>query len=179
MSIVTKNGDGGKTSLFGGKKVYKDDLLVEAYGSLDELSSFIGLVINFVKKEKNLLLSLQKDLYQIMAFLAKAPIKIDSLKEKTQLIEEIIEKEEKKLLKVNQFILPTGSPAVSWFHILRVICRRIERRVISLRKRKNISQKELLIIVSFLNRLSDLFFILARKYNQEKEILVRQSPTTH
>lgn len=173
MTIVTKNGDGGKTSLFGGKKVYKDNLLVEAYGSIDELSSFVGLIANFVNKEKDFLVSLQKDLYQIMAFLAAAPIKIDFLREKTQLIEKVIEKEEKKLFKLNKFILPTGSSTSSWFHILRVICRRSERRIVSLRKVKDISSKELLIIISFLNRLSDLFFIFSRKYNKKKEILVK------
>lgn len=173
MTIVTKNGDGGKTSLFGGKKVYKDNLLVEAYGSIDELSSFVGLVANFIKKERYFLVSLQKDFYQIMAFLAAAPIKVDFLREKTQSIEKIIEKEENKLLKVNQFVLPTGSTTSSWFHVLRVICRRSERRIVSLRKIKNISSKELSIIISFLNRLSDLFFIFSRKYNKKKEILVK------
>lgn len=173
MTIITKNGDQGKTSLYGGKKVYKDDLFVEAYGSLDELSSFIGLVVNFLKKEKDFFISLQKDLYQIMAFLALAPVDISYLKEKIILIEKTTESEEKKLPKINQFILPTGALISSWFHVLRVICRRAERRVVSLRKNKIISQKDWLMIIVFLNRLSDLFFILARKYNQKKDILVK------
>ena len=173
MTIVTKNGDCGKTSLFGGKRVYKDNPLVEAYGSLDELSSFVGLVANFVNKEKDFLVSLQKDFYQMMAFLAGACVNLTFLKEKTALFEKIIKEEEKKLAKINQFILPTGSLESSWFHVLRAICRRVERKVVGLRKKKKPRQKELLIIISFLNRLSDLFFILSRKYNQEKEILVK------
>lgn len=173
MSIVTKNGDEGKTSLFGGKKVSKDDPLIEAYGSLDELSSFIGLAICYIKEKKDFFLSLQKDLYQIMAFLAKAPVKITSLQEKTQTIEKMIQSEEKRLPKINQFILPSGSISSCWFHILRVICRRSERQIVGLRKKKIISHKQLLMIIAFLNRLSDLFFIYARKKNQEKEILVK------
>lgn len=173
MTIVTKNGDQGKTSLFGGEKVSKDYPLIEAYGSLDELSSFIGLALCYIKEKKDFFLSLQKDLYQIMAFLAKAPVKITPLQEKTQTIEKIIQSEEKRLSKINQFILPSGSVSSCWFHTLRVICRRAERRIVNLQRKKTIPHKQLLIIIAFLNRLSDLFFIYARKKNQEKEVLVK------
>lgn len=167
MAIYTKTGDDGTTALYGGKRLLKSNLQVEAYGSIDELTSFIGLVINKLinKKDKLFLISLQKDLYQIMAILSGAKINPQFLFEKKILsFENKIDELEKKLPKLTKFILPGGTEISSWFHILRVICRRAERNVV--RFNNNI------IIVKYLNRLSDFLFIMARNYGKNKEVVL-------
>ncbi|HEX7543096.1 MAG TPA: cob(I)yrinic acid a,c-diamide adenosyltransferase [Patescibacteria group bacterium] len=167
MSIYTRTGDAGTTGLYGGKRILKSDLQVEAYGSIDELTSFIGLVANKLinKKDKLFLISLQKDLYQIMAVLSGAKIDLQFLFEKKVLsFENKIDELEKKLPKLTKFILPGGTEISSWFHILRVICRRAERNVV--RFNNNI------IIVKYLNRLSDFLFVMARTYGKNKEIVL-------
>ena len=167
MPIYTKTGDNGTTALYGGKRLLKSDLQVEAYGSIDELTSFIGLVVNKLinRKDKLFLISLQKDLYQIMAVLSGANIDLKFLfGEKVLTFENKIDESEKKLPKLNKFILPGGTEISSWFHILRVICRRAERNVV--RFDNNI------IIIKYLNRLSDLLFVMARTYGKDKEIIL-------
>ena len=167
MSIYTKTGDDGTTAIYGGKRLLKSDLQVEAYGSIDELTSFIGLVLNKLinRKDKLFLISLQKDLYQIMAVLSGANIDSKFLfGEKALTFENKIDELEKKLPRLNKFILPGGTETSSWFHILRVICRRAERNVV--RFNNNI------IIIKYLNRLSDLLFVMARTYGKNKEIIL-------
>ena len=167
MSIYTKTGDDGTTAIYGGKRLLKSDLQVEAYGSIDELTSFIGLVLNKLinRKDKLFLISLQKDLYQIMAVLSGANIDSKFLfGEKALTFENKIDELEKKLPRLNKFILPGGTETSSWFHILRVICRRAERNAV--RFNNNI------IIVKYLNRLSDLLFVMARTYGKNKEIIL-------
>jgi len=167
MSIYTKTGDDGTTAIYGGKRLLKSDLQVEAYGSIDELTSFIGLVLNKLinRKDKLFLISLQKDLYQIMAVLSGANIDSKFLfGEKALTFENKIDELEKKLPRLNKFILPGGTEISSWFHILRVICRRAERNVV--RFNNNV------IIVKYLNRLSDLLFVMARNYGKNKEIVL-------
>ncbi len=169
MPIYTKTGDGGKTSVFGGQRISKASPQIFACGSLDELSSFIGLAINETGKEKKLLSEIQIDLYQIMAFLSGANVKISFLNQRVKFIEQIIDDVANKLPKLNRFILPQGSKTSNWFHILRTVCRRAERVVVSYYDQE---KKDNPIVIVYLNRLSDLFFILARKYNQNQEISV-------
>ena len=172
MSIYTKIGDDGTTSLFGGKKVLKSNPQVEAYGSVDELTSFIGLVITKTTSQqtKKILIQIQKDLYQIMSLfsttLTTTARSYNSRHLETQVkkFEQMIDNFEKKLPKLNKFILPGGTEISSWFQILRVICRRAERNVI--RFNNNI------IIIKYLNRLSDLLFVMARNYGKNKEIVL-------
>ncbi|MBI5123402.1 cob(I)yrinic acid a,c-diamide adenosyltransferase [Candidatus Roizmanbacteria bacterium] len=167
MSIYTRTGDSGTTGLYGGKRLSKSDLQVEAYGSIDELTSFIGLVVNKLinRKDKLFLISLQKDLYQIMAVLSDAKIDLKFLFEARVLsFEKKIDGLEKKLPKLNKFILPGGNEISSWFHILRVVCRRAERNAV--RFNNNI------IIVKYLNRLSDLLFVMARNYGKNNEVVL-------
>lgn len=167
MSIYTKTGDDGTTALYGGKRLLKSDLQVEAYGSIDELTSFIGLVLNKLinRKDKLFLISLQKDLYQIMAVLSGTNINLKFLfGEKVLTFENKIDELEKKLPRLNKFILPGGTETSSWFHILRVICRRAERNVVKFNNNT--------IIVKYLNRLSDLLFVMARTYGKNKEIIL-------
>lgn len=166
MAIYTKTGDDGTTALYGGRRISKSDLQVDAYGSIDELTSFIGLVVSKLinKKDKLFLISLQKDLYPIMAVLSGAKIDLEFLKKNILYFENRIDELEKKLPKLNKFILPGGTEISSWLHILRVICRRAERNVV--RFNNNIE------VVKYLNRLSDLFFTMARQYGKNKEVVL-------
>ncbi len=171
MSIVTKKGDWGTTYLFSGKQVPKDSEVIEAIGSLDELSSFIGLA-SVIENEKEwicFLQSIQKVLYQIMAFCAGKKNKNDLLKDEISSLEEKIFSLEKELTPIKNFIAPRGTMISSWYHILRTICRRAERRVVSLIKKNPKQEKKQIII--YLNRLSDFFYLLARKKNKNKEMI--------
>lgn len=174
--IITKRGDSGKTSLLNGKRVWKDDRIIEALGSLDELSSFIGLVRSKIKRknDQKLLITIQKNLYQIMAVIAGSKENLDGLKESIGKIERLILEKEKKLPKIIRFILPDGEEISSWFHILRVISRNTERKVVACFKKEKIlkKNKNQKIIFAYLNRLSDLFFILAREFQTKEETLV-------
>lgn len=161
MPIYTKTGDKGDTSLFGGKRVAKSDLQVEACGQIDELSSFLGLIIAKLEAapEKEFLTGIQKDLYHIMASLS-GDKEIINLGTKISEFEKRMDDIEKHEPKLNKFILPQGNEIASLFHIARTICRRAERAVIRYFER----DKDLEIIM-YLNRLSDLLFMFARFYN--------------
>ena len=152
MSIYTKTGDSGTTSLFGGKRVKKSDCQIAAYGAVDELTSYFGLVEakRIDGKEKKFITMIQNDLYQIMAYLAGYPT-LD-----TQ--------------KLTSFILPQGGETSALFHVTRTICRRAEREVIKLYPKKLHVTRYTLQVIQYLNRLSDLLFMLARKHSlQEKK----------
>lgn len=166
MPIYTKTGDKGTTSLYGGKRVLKSNILIEAYGSIDELSAFIGLATTKIKQkqDKLLLISIQHDLQQIMSYLSQRKINLVNLGKKIKVFEQIIDKTNLRLSKLTGFILSQGSEISCWFHVLRTVCRRTERVVV-----RTLNEMK---IVQYLNRLSDLFFTLARKYNQNKEILI-------
>ncbi|GAB4218637.1 MAG: cob(I)yrinic acid a,c-diamide adenosyltransferase [Candidatus Microgenomates bacterium] len=168
MHIYTKTGDKGETSLFGGKRVLKSDVQIEAYGQIDELTSFIGLVSTITKKDEQFLIQIQKDLYRIMAYLSGAKINLDFLEKRVLDFEKRIDEIEKNLPKLNNFIIPGADEHSAWFHILRTICRRVERVVVKLNQ-----QKPVLNIITYFNRLSDLFFVLARKYGKNKELLLK------
>lgn len=168
MSVYTKTGDDGTTSLFGGKRILKSDAQVEAYGSVDELSSYIGLVSSKlkVKSEKLFLLQIQKDLYKIMACLSGAKIDVRFLDHRVKNFEKKIDEMEKKLTKLTRFILPQGNEASCLFHVVRTVCRRAERKVVNCFNRSQLPITNYqLLILKYLNRLSDLFFIFSRWYN--------------
>lgn len=175
MSIYTRTGDSGLTSTYNGKRILKSDPQIEAYGSIDELNSFIGLVISKLnsKPGRLLLTQIQYDLHQIMAFLSGAKTNIVLFKKRLNFFEQKIDKISLNLTKLTSFILPQGSETSAWFHWLRAVCRRTERRVINyFKKNQTKLSPQSLIIISYLNRLSDLFFVLARKHNRQKEIVV-------
>src|SRR3989344_3166578 len=132
MSIYTRTGDRGKTSLFGGKRTAKSNIRVEAYGSVDELSSYVGLISSKIKslKSKVYLTEIQKDLYKIMAALSGAKIDLRFLESRVKDFEKQIDRMDEKLPKLTRFILPGGSGLAAWFHVLRTICRRSERNVV-------------------------------------------------
>lgn len=173
MPIYTKTGDKGTTSLFGGKRLSKADIQIEAYGTIDELTSFLGMIIVKIKskKEREFFTTTQNDLYQIMGVLAGANSPIESLSERITLFEQTIDSLEIKLPKLNRFILPGGTELSAWFHIVRTICRRAERNVVALQQTKKIDEKKILLSIQYLNRLSDLMFTYARWYNREQEII--------
>lgn len=172
MAVYTKNGDKGKTTLFGGKTILKSDLRVEAYGTVDELSSYIGLLSIKVnkKKDSNLFILIQKDLYHVMAYLALGNTDLSSLPTHIERFEKTIDSYESVLPRITKFILPQGTELSMHAHICRTICRRAERTVVRFfySSKKNSGQT---LIIPYLNRLSDLLFILARAYNTKEIVL--------
>ena len=167
MKIYTKTGDGGTTSLIGGTKVSKAHLRIEAYGTVDELNSYIGLCGDLLpgKKSNTILQEIQDRLFTIGSALACDPeketkMKIPDLKEDdVALLENEIDKMNDVLPPMKSFILPGGHPTVSHIHVTRCICRRAERCCVRLQIEKNEVES---IIPKYLNRLSDYLFILAR-----------------
>jgi len=170
MKIYTKTGDKGETGLFGGERVPKNSPRIEAYGTIDELNAFIGLAVTEVKDEsvKELLVKIQSQLFTVGSDLATP----DTEKNKKLNIErtpaeyykeaeEAIDKYNEKLEELKSFILPGGGKAAAMLHVCRTIARRAERVVVALKDTVNISDN----ILIFLNRLSDLFFVLSRYEN--------------
>ncbi|HWP82346.1 MAG TPA: cob(I)yrinic acid a,c-diamide adenosyltransferase [Bacteroidota bacterium] len=173
MKIYTKTGDGGETSLFGGKRVPKDDLRIEAYGHVDELNSWIGLVrSNRLDADVNSALSrIQSDLFILGADLAspaaltkKGVVRVSS--SHIAFLEQTIDRLDERLPKLSTFILPGGIPAGAQLHIARAVCRRAERAVVRLSKKEEVNDSARI----YLNRLSDLLFVLARTVNRAAEV---------
>jgi cob(I)alamin adenosyltransferase len=170
MKIYTKGGDKGETSLLGGTRVAKSHDRVEAYGNLDELNSFIGLIRDqdILPHYKEVLLRVQENLFVAEALIARDPEKptraLPSLSEDDILIlEQEIDAMNAELPPLTNFILPGGHQTVSFCHIARTVCRRAERSLIRLNKESPVEN----IIIQLLNRLSDYLFVLARKTGQD------------
>ncbi|MBK7359384.1 MAG: cob(I)yrinic acid a,c-diamide adenosyltransferase [Saprospiraceae bacterium] len=168
MKIYTKSGDQGTTSLFGGRRISKDDLRIEAYGTIDELNSALGLLNNLINQTalNERMLNIQSYLFVIGSNLAADPdnnlIKVPALeKSKTNLLESWIDEMEKELKPLQFFVLPGGCQASSQAHTCRTICRRAERRVVSLAQLESVNPE----IIIYLNRLSDFLFVLSRYLN--------------
>lgn len=176
MPIYTRSGDTGTTSLFGGKRIIKSDSLIEAYGGIDELSSFLGLLFYYCKRkdDKKEITIIQKDLYLIMGHLAGAQIDLDPLTERTFQFEQEMDILGKNLPALHRFILPQGSLLSVYAHISRTVCRRVERSLVKYFSSQRNKQTRSDLILSYINRLSDFLYIKARKYNQRQkgEILV-------
>jgi cob(I)alamin adenosyltransferase len=173
MKIYTKTGDKGTTALFGGTRVPKDHIRIESYGTVDELNSYIGLIrdqeINTHYKE--ILIEIQDRLFTVGAILA-TPAEKEILKNgkarlqnlgiiasDIELLENEIDAMELELPQMTHFVLPGGHPTVSHCHIARCICRRAERLTVHLSHNEAVAE----IVISYLNRLSDYLFVLARK----------------
>jgi cob(I)alamin adenosyltransferase len=170
MKLYTKTGDAGKTALFGGKRILKSDLQLEAYGTIDELSSTLGWVaVSLDDDDVGFLTHIQKELYAIMAVLAGSDQTVlDHLKESTQTLEQKIDALTRSLPEITDFILPQGSEACTRLHIARTVCRRAERAVVNWHAHSDHATEEKKIIAQYilpyLNRLSDYLFMLARSY---------------
>ncbi len=168
MKIYTKTGDKGDTSLFGGQRVPKDALRIEAYGTVDELNSVLGIVRadNQEKEIDSIIRRIQNDLFVLGADLAtprsqrsKSIKRIDA--NDSRHLEKTIDQLEEHLKPLKTFILPGGSSVASRLHFARTVCRRAERSVVRLSRNEDIGEG----ITIYLNRLSDLLFVLARYAN--------------
>jgi cob(I)alamin adenosyltransferase len=170
MKIYTLTGDDGTTSLSGGRRVPKHSLRVEAYGSVDELIAWIGLLRSYKDNSSRVetLLYIQDQLMRCAASLAYDRTN-DRVRlvlpedECTAVLEREIDRMEESLPKLTNFILPGGDKLVSYCHIARCVCRRAERAVLRLKEAEEISE----IVIRFLNRLSDFLFVLSRKISIE------------
>lgn len=170
MKIYTKTGDQGITSLLGGVRVPKSDLRIDAYGTIDELNSYLGLLRDQeVNAHRTLLLKeIQDRLFTIGADLATVPGK-DKVKKPDLHSEDVLRLENEmdamdaQLPMLTSFILPGGHTAVSFCHLARTVCRRSERIVVELASEEQVSE----LVIQYLNRLSDYLFVLGRKMAQE------------
>jgi cob(I)alamin adenosyltransferase len=176
LSIVIKSGDGGTTGLLGGKRVQKDDIRVECYGTVDELNTFLGFALSLSRDglfvdELNIV---QNDLHLIASRIALQPGASDETKkivpdfEEARLtrIEEMIEKAESAVPPLTQFILYGGTEYASALNVLRAIARRAERMIVRLDRAENVEP----VIMAYINRLSDLFFVLSRAVNHSRGV---------
>jgi cob(I)alamin adenosyltransferase len=165
MKIYTKTGDKGQTSLLGGKRLQKNHIRIEAYGTVDELNSFLGVLRDSYKDESlnTLWIDIQDRLFTIGSTLA-APhdgkkFKIPEINEADiTLLENVIDSMNNELEPMQSFILPGGNLAASWAHVCRTVCRRAERRCVELAANEEVPE----LVVKYLNRLSDYFFVLSR-----------------
>jgi cob(I)alamin adenosyltransferase len=170
IKIYTKGGDKGETSLLGGTRVPKSHERVEAYGNLDELNSFIGLIRDQEIRShyRDVLIRVQENLFIAEALVARDPEKpsanLPSLEDsEIILLENEIDRMNEELPPLRNFILPGGKTVVSYCHIARTVCRRAERSLIRLNRISPVEE----IIIRFVNRLSDYLFVLARKTGKD------------
>ncbi len=174
MKIYTKKGDKGWTSLIGGTKVLKSELRIESYGMVDELNSYLGLVVHGIPKRNNIrkVVGIVQDrLFIIGSQLAKdqrvSTMKLPQLKsDDVLLLEQEIDRMTEKMPALTSFILPGGSLAASYCHVARCVCRRAERTVVALSLKDRVDP----IMIVYLNRLSDYLFVLARFLNKQKKV---------
>lgn len=175
IKIYTKTGDNGKTSLIGGTKVLKSHIRIEAYGTVDELNSYIGLLSDQFQHDKTTvsLREVQDRLFTIGSSLACDPdkeprLKIPDLKESdVQWLENEIDTMNLVLTPMKSFILPGGHVSISTAHVVRCVCRRAERHCVSMLEQQLFVDP---LVIKYLNRLSDYLFILARFIAHELKI---------
>jgi cob(I)alamin adenosyltransferase len=170
VKIYTKTGDGGETSLFGGARVRKDDARIDAYGTVDELNSTIG-VARATSPSSPLdaqLHAIQSDLFDIGAHLASPGTSRFAGPDDAQIaaLEQSIDAMEAELAPLRAFILPGGTLAAAQLHIARTVCRRAERLVVALRDDDAATRSS----IAYLNRLSDFLFVAARFANQQSGV---------
>ena len=177
MTIYTRTGDSGATSLFGGKRLPKDDLRVTAYGTVDELNSFLGQAAASTPAEmaewRQRLIATQSDCFTIGAILAtpktgqSKPQHIPELsEERVTVLEGWIDDLDSELAPLEAFVLPGGTGAAAALHVARGVCRRAERYAVALARQEPIEP----VIVRYLNRLSDFLFTLARAANARQGV---------
>ncbi len=171
--IYTRTGDDGTTGLGGGQRVAKEDERIEAYGTVDELNSFVGLAVcaGIEADLEAMLVKIQNDLFDLGSDLCvleadKQKYKIRTIEEKqVGRLEKWIDLLQKSLGPLENFILPGGSVGGANLHVCRTVCRRAEREVLRLRRKETVGP----FVVAYLNRLSDLFFVMARYENLKKK----------
>lgn len=169
FKIYTKTGDKGETSLFGGRRLSKNHLRIEAYGTVDELNAHIGLVRDLVEPAGvgSLLFEVQNRLFVLGSSLAcdpdSQPLVPDLKASDIQVLEQEIDRMEEGLPPLKHFILPGGHPTVSHCHIARCVCRRAERLCVALAQEEQVEP----LILEYLNRLSDYLFVLSRHIGKQ------------
>lgn len=170
MKVYTKKGDSGTTQLIGGTRVPKSSLRIEAYGTVDELNSHIGLIRDQDIKQLHIdqLLEIQDRLFTLGSLLAADPdttkMKLPTIDEKDiTFLEEAIDEMEKELEPMKNFVLPGGHSTVSFTHIARCVCRRAERIITDLDHNSPVDP----VILAYMNRLSDYLFVLSRKFSKD------------
>lgn len=172
MKIYTKTGDNGTTGLIGNERVKKSNPRIAAYGTVDELNAELGIILSskLGKDIRDLLTKIQHDLFIVGADLANSDLKNKSNRvtsEMTLFLEGEIDKLEEKLPRINYFILPGGDLVASQVHLARAICRRAETNLVHLSEKDGINNESLI----YMNRLSDLLFVIARTINKRKKVL--------
>lgn len=168
MKVYTKTGDKGSTSLIGGTRVPKSHIRIDAYGTIDELNSYIGLIRD-LSEDKNvnaILVEVQDRLFTIGSMLASDPVKSkmkipDLVDEDVFVLEKEIDRMSESLPEMRSFVLPGGHPLVSHTHIARCICRRAERKIVYLSLQEQAPDK----VEVYVNRLSDYLFVLSRWFS--------------
>ena len=173
MKIYTKTGDKGTTALFGGKRVSKADIRIDAYGTVDELNSHIGMLRDQQVNSDRMgeLVGIQKRLFVIGSILATVPgnttVQVPKLNEKDiEGLELSIDAMDKALPPMRTFVLPGGHVSISAGHIARTVCRRAERLVVALDSAESVEP----LVIKYLNRLSDYLFVLCRKMAYELNV---------
>jgi len=175
VKIYTKTGDDGSTGLFGGARVQKSDARVEAYGDVDELGSVLGLARTQLTRDggRELLATIQSRLFDLGAELASAPGRELQLGAVTCIdeqsvteLERAIDDAEAPLPELTSFVLAGGSVGAAWLHLARTVCRRAERHLVRLAQREETRP----VTIHYLNRLSDLLFVLARAENHAQGV---------
>ncbi|MDR0982421.1 MAG: cob(I)yrinic acid a,c-diamide adenosyltransferase [Culturomica sp.] len=176
MKIYTKSGDDGSTSLIGGTRVAKNSCCLEAYGGVDELNSYLGLLRGFAKETERIeeLIRIQNVLFYLGGHLATDHSQVERSMtvedEDITFLEGAIDKIDSVLPPLKSFILPGGGEAASFCHIARTVCRRVERRILDVREKCELDSN----ILRYINRLSDYLFVLARYFSMKsgaKELL--------
>ncbi len=180
MGVTTGTGDRGKTSLFSGERVRKDDRRIEAVGDVDELSSALGVAAALLESRHPALAaelqSVQSELFRLGAWIAVIPGSsaedlLPPLSDAPrEALESAIRRMESELTALRGFILPGGCLEAAWIHMARAVCRRAERRVVGLAEPTAESSDPLEKTLSYLNRLSDYLFVLARTCNRLESV---------
>lgn len=181
--IYTKTGDQGETSLGDGSRAPKDHPRVAAYGSVDELNAVLGLVVASAgpldESRRQLLESIQNDLFDVGADLCLPQtsnersgkvLRVEA--EQARRLEQAIDRLNERLQPLRSFVLPGGTPLAAWCHLARTVCRRAERDVVTLARTETVNPQ----VVIYLNRLSDLLFVLARVSNDDGKSDVLWTP---
>lgn len=164
MKIYTKTGDDGTTGLYSGERIQKDDIRIEAYGTVDELNSYLGWIAGMKPTYLDLdfIQSIQSQLFNIGSHLAAGennPYPLPEIQSAlTQILENEMDRMNEQMPKLRSFILPGGTPTNGIIHVARTVCRRAERRVVTFSRSSKVDTQ----IIIFLNRLSDYLFVLSR-----------------
>lgn len=172
MKVYTKKGDSGTTQLIGGRRVPKSSLKIEAYGTVDELNSYLGLLRDqgLDDKKKQQLIAIQNNLFVIGSLLAmdlNAKMQLPQLPSNASLdLENWIDEMDESLEPMRNFVLPGGDQSVSICHVSRCVCRRAERIIVDLNTEEKVDEA----ILTYMNRLSDYLFVLSRKIAADKGV---------